>query len=100
MNYGIGEEIYRELKENIDIVKCWFDNEGMDLNMEKLFKFEKYEFSPVLNTEEDIYVFFNKLINNVMYGKSFQISNIEYLERNFVEFVRIVIENKLQEKKI
>lgn len=88
----IVNNIYKEIKNNIDIINYWFETDNKKLDQQKLFKYVKYEFTPVLETENDIYVFFNKMINNIMYGKSFEVKKLNYLEANFVSLANIVIE--------
>ena len=89
----IANEIYKEMKNNIDIIKYWFETDNKELDEKRLFKYEKCDFSPILDTEIDIYIFVNKMINNILYGKSFQIKNLNYLESNFISLANIVIEN-------
>lgn len=85
--------IYKEMKDNIDIIKYWFETDNKELDEQRLFKYEKYDFSPILESELDIYVFVNKMINNILYGRSFQTKNLNYLESNFISLAKIVMEN-------
>ena len=89
----IANKIYKEMKNNIDIIKYWFETDNKELDEQKLFKYEKCDFNPILETESNIYVFVNKMINNILYGKKFQIKNLNYLESNFISLANIVIEN-------
>ncbi len=84
-------KIYKEMENNIDIIKYWFEIDNKKLDKQRLFKYEKFDFSQVLDTQADIYVFVNKMINNILYGKSFQVKNLNYLELNFVSLANIVI---------
>jgi len=89
----IANTIYKEMKNNIDIIRYWFEKENKKLDEQKLFKYVKYDFAPILESESDIYIFVNKMINNILYGKSFQIRNLNYLESNFISLANIVIED-------
>lgn len=89
----IANDIYKEMKKNIDIIKYWFEADNKQLDEKRLFRYEKCDFCPMLDRETDIYVFVNKMINNIIYGKSFQIRNLNYLESNFISLAKIVIDN-------
>ena len=89
----IVNEIYKEMKNNIDIIKYWFESDDKILDEQRLFRYKKYDFNPILETEADIYVFINKMISNILWGKSFQTKNLNYLESNFISLAKIVMEN-------
>lgn len=93
MYVQLANEIYNQMRKNIDIIQTWFQTDNKEFNEKKLFEYEKYPFSPVLETGDDIYVFVRKLINNILYGKKFNAKNLNYIESNFISLVNIVIEN-------
>lgn len=88
---NIVNNIYKEMNNNIDIISLWFSYSGLKLNQDKLFEYKRMNFSPIIGNENDIYLFINKMINNILIGRPCQLNNLNYLESNFISLANIVM---------
>ena len=86
------KEIYKTMKENLDIINIWFENDNQKLDKKALFTYVPKNYNNKLGNEDSIYEFINKFMFNLMAGNDLKIKKLNYLEENFLSLFTVVMD--------